>query len=160
MSFCCSLAWLDSILRWCVQFQAQMNLPAQVHLRKDVGRDWSSGIPGWRELLQSDWEQFSFLFFFSLSLFFFYIKTHFFEFADKGNVSFLPVPCLGFYLHSLFGQLWQWGLIVQSNIRSQWVNICFCRPSPQPNREQPATWKKTTTTWLNIIQPERETKKI
>lgn len=49
----------------------------------------------------------NFLFFSSFLSLFFYIKTHFFEFADKGNVSFLPVPCLGFYLHSLFGQLWQ-----------------------------------------------------
>lgn len=59
MSFCCSLAWLDSILRWCVQFQAQMNLPAQAHLRKDVSRDWSAGIPGGRVVVQSEWEQFA-----------------------------------------------------------------------------------------------------
>lgn len=57
--FCFSLAWLDSILRWCVQFQAQMNLPAQAHLRKDVSRDWSAGIPGGRVVVQSEWEQFA-----------------------------------------------------------------------------------------------------
>ena len=57
--FCCSLAWLDSILRWCVQFQAQMNLPALAHLRKDVSRDWSTGIPGGRVVVQSEREQFA-----------------------------------------------------------------------------------------------------
>lgn len=43
MPFRFSLAWLDSILQWCLQFQAQMNRPAQAHLRKDVSRDWGTG---------------------------------------------------------------------------------------------------------------------
>lgn len=59
MPFCFSLAWLDSILRWCVQFQAQMNLRAQAHLRKDVSRDWSTGgKPCGRVMVQSEWGQF------------------------------------------------------------------------------------------------------
>lgn len=59
MPFCFSLAWLDSILRWCVQFQAQMNLAAQAHLRKDVSRDWSTGgKPGGRAVASSERQQF------------------------------------------------------------------------------------------------------
>lgn len=159
MSFCCSLAWLDSILRWCVQFQAQMNLPAQVHLRKDVGRDWSSGIPGWRELLQSDWEQFSFLFFFSLSLSFFYIKTHFLNLQTKETwVFFLFLVLVSPFTHCLDNcgsEDWLCNQTLGVN-ESTFVSVAL-HHNPTGSNEQP---EKKTTMWLNIIQPERETKKI